>query len=233
MAKRSYTYEERQSVLSTIQAAEEDPELSRLTKRRIRHIAAGSRHPPSERTIFNWEHEAITKEDYQVRLSKRGRKSKLSADERHLLVGYACFRRMSLMPVSHHDLEDFTSSHLSETPSQPTLSRIMKEYGFSSQRSLTRESRMTSTLVVDDAMDFLETVRSYNFPPDRILCMDETGLWSNVVEPRTYHFKNGYAVSDSSLSTDFPFLLPHSTSPFFDHRTIPILFMPSLLILQG
>jgi hypothetical protein len=41
--------------------------------------------------------------------------------------------------------------------------------------------------VVDDSIAFLEEVRSYKYSLDRIIVMDETGLWSNVVAPRTLH----------------------------------------------
>jgi hypothetical protein len=66
----------------------------------------------------------------------------------------------------------------------------MSENGFSSQQAMTRSSRVTTEEVVDDAISALEEIRSYNFPPHRIICMDETGLWSNVTQPRTYHFKH-------------------------------------------
>lgn len=49
---------------------------------------------------------------------------------------------------------------------------------------------MTSEEVVDDAISAIEEIRSYDFPPHRIIAMDETGLWSNVAKPKTYHFKN-------------------------------------------
>lgn len=52
---------------------------------------------------------------------------------------------------------------------------------------------MTTQKVVDDAITFLKEVRSYKYSLDRILIMDETGLWSNVAAPRTLHFINGSA----------------------------------------
>lgn len=66
----------------------------------------------------------------------------------------------------------------------------MKENGFSSQKTLSRNSRMVHSEVVDDAIEALQQIHSFNFPPERIIAMDETGLWSNVSAPRTYHYKN-------------------------------------------
>lgn len=59
---------------------------------------------------------------------------------------------------------------------------------------------MTSEEVVNDALDCIEEIRSYNFPPHRIICMDETGLWSNVTKPKTYHFKNWCDISQNLLT---------------------------------
>ena len=50
---------------------------------------------------------------------------------------------------------------------------------------------MTTQKIVDDSIAFLETVRQYNYSSDRIIVMDETGLWSNVAAPRTYSFVGG------------------------------------------
>ena len=66
----------------------------------------------------------------------------------------------------------------------------MNEYGFSSQKAMSRSSRMVTEEVVDGAISSIEEIRSYGFEPDQLLFMDETGLWSNVREPRTYHYRN-------------------------------------------
>jgi hypothetical protein len=69
----------------------------------------------------------------------------------------------------------------------------MMANGFSSQKVMSRSSRMVSPETVDDALSFIEEIRGYDFPPHRLLFMDETGLWSNVTAPKTYHFTNWYA----------------------------------------
>ena len=56
---------------------------------------------------------------------------------------------------------------------------------------------MISPEVVDDALSLIEEIRSYNFPPHRIISMDETGVWSNGTQRLTFHFKN-WCVNDLS-----------------------------------
>ena len=96
------------------------------------------------------------------------------------------------MAVSLQHLHDFAATHLNVDLSTSTISLYLQSAGFSSQRSLKRNSRMTTQKVVDDSIAFLGVVRSYAYSSDRIIIMDETGLWSNVVQPRTFHFRGGY-----------------------------------------
>ena len=124
------------------------------------------------------------------REERRGRERALSEDEEKLLVGFAIATRTSHRPLSLADLSNFCTSYLSTSPSYSTLSRIMNGYGFTSQKAMDRNSRMVSEGGVEDALSFILEIRSYNFPPNRLIFMDETGLWSNVAAPRTYHYKN-------------------------------------------
>ena len=157
----------------------------------------------------------------------------LSEDQLSLLVGFACFMRNSLKPLHRNDLQQFCISHLGKTPSLPTISRIMTESGFSFQKSMTRNSRMVSEEVVEDALDAILELRSYEFAPDQLLFMDETGLWSNVSAPKTYHFANWYFIPRlpfltaflpthlaTSEPTGFPFLLSRH-SQFTSSAQIP------------
>ncbi len=52
---------------------------------------------------------------------------------------------------------------------------------------------MTDLDVANEAVEFLLSLRARRLRPDQILFMDETGLWSNAVERRTYNFVNLYA----------------------------------------
>jgi len=88
------------------------------------------------------------------------------------------------------DLLNFSKFYLGIVASNTTISGIMKNHGLSSQKSRERNSRMVSEEVVQAAIEAIEEIRGYEFPPHRILCMDETGVWSNAVNPRTYNFVN-------------------------------------------
>jgi transposase len=195
--KRSYTFAEKQHVLSALKRLEEDPATSHLTSARRIQLAAGADHPPSRAAIYRWKSEALTEAQHNARLQRRGRSSKLTDEQKQLMCGFACYLRHSQETVSLQRLRDFSSAHLGETLANSTISDLMHSWGFSSQRAMKRESRLTTQKVVDDAIDLLTTVRSFGYSLDCIIVMDETGLWSNVVAPNTYHFRNGYTIAIS------------------------------------
>jgi len=146
----------------------------------------------SRAQIFRWLKSDLSDDAVEQHEEGRGASPVLSEDETSLLVGFACYLRSTQKPVDSKILSQFCTSHLSKTPSQPTISRIMQRFGFSSQKTMTRNSRMVSEEVVEDALDAILELRSYEFSPDQLLFMDETGLWSNVSQPQTYHFANWY-----------------------------------------
>jgi len=150
-------------------------------------IAAGG---ASRRQIYSWLKSDLSEEAGDAVEETRGRPRALGEDQENLLVGFAVSSRSSLQLVSLAILKQFCHSYFNMTLSLPTLSRIMSNHDLSSQRTMSRNSRMVSEEVVEDALSAIEEIRSYNYPPHRILCMDETGLWSNVSAPKTYHFKN-------------------------------------------
>lgn len=213
--KRSYSYAEKQHVLSVLKGLEENPITANLKSTQKLEIASGSDHPPSTATIYRWKKEALTEDEHVARLKRRGRCPKLTDEQNQLLCGFACFLRQSHETVSLQRLRDFCSTHLAVTLSSSAISKRMKEWGFSSQRAMKRESRMVSQKVVDDAIDLVSTVRGYQYPPSRILVMDETGLWSNQVAPYTYHFRNGYAIHLFSFSSFFRFFYIFPSRPLF------------------
>ena len=147
-------------------------------------VAAGG---ASKTQIYEWLKADLTS-DHE--LETRGASPLLNEDLEMLLVGFTISMRSSFQPVTLATLTPFCQSHFNISPSLPTLSRIMSKHGFSSQKAMARNSRMVSQEVVEDALSFIEEIRSYAFPPHRVICMDETGLWSNVTTPKTYHFKN-------------------------------------------
>jgi transposase len=163
-----------------------------LTKEEVMKIARTAAGGASQRAIYRWLKEDFSPEAVGGRPERRGAKKSLSEDQRALLVGFAISTRSLMEPVTLTTLEHFCRCHFTVTPSIPTLSRMMTEFGFSSQKAMSRASRMVSLEVVDAALSTIEEIRSYDFAPDQLLFMDETGLWSNVRELRTYHFRNWY-----------------------------------------
>jgi hypothetical protein len=162
-------------------------------------LASAAAGGASDRSIYAWLKEDLSIESEENIIEARGRPSILTEDQEKLTIGYAAYTRSCLEPLSLKSIIKFTKSYLGVTLSNATISRIMKYYGFSSQQTMARNSRMTGEEVVEDAIDFIEEVRSYKMPPEKILAMDETGLWSNVTKPRTYHFKNWYVFLSNGL----------------------------------
>lgn len=164
--------------------------------RELSSVAAGG---ASESQIYEWLQQDLSIDAQEHRAERRGSAPLLSQTQVSLLLGFACSLRSSLRPVFLNTLKQFCHSHLSKTPSLSTLSRIMTEHGFSSQKAMSRNSRMVDPMTLDDALSAIEEIRSYGYPPDQMLFMDETGLWSNVTAPRTYHFAGWYMISPLSF----------------------------------
>jgi hypothetical protein len=122
---------------------------------------------------------------------------KYSDEQNALMVGYAVDRRVNLLSVARDNIIDFAKDYLGINPRSQYISVLMKRNGLTLQKSRGRSVRMVSEEVVADAILVILEVRQYGFPPHRVLVMDETGLWSNVVQPHTYHFKNWF-VTDYS-----------------------------------
>lgn len=155
-------------------------------------VAAGG---ASRRRIRVWMQSDLSEEAQDRRRESRGRPRALTDEQECLLVGFAVSNRINLKPVSLSTLSRFCLSYLGEEPALSTLSSIMSAHNFSSQRTMSRNTRMVSPDVVEDALSAIEEIRSYDFPPHRVIVMDETGLWSNVTKAKTYHFKNWYVIS--------------------------------------
>ena len=167
---------------------------------RIASIAAGGVTP---RQIYNWLNEDLTDEGQARKNSQKGPQPLLSDDQELLVVGFTISCRLSLAPVTLSSLSDFCKSYLNLEVSNSTLSRIMNRHGFSNQKVLGRNSRMVDEQVVEDALAAIVEIRSYNLPPELIISMDETGLWSNVTNPRTYHFKSWCDIIEFLISCLF------------------------------
>jgi hypothetical protein len=154
----------------------------------------------SNDTIRRWlesnidEDPAIAEEEERERLANRGAKPKFEDDFKALLVGHAIHRRLSLHAVGAQNLIDFARGVFGIEIAQQRISEILLEYGFTSQLSMGRNSRMTDGKVAEECVGFILEVREDRKTFSLLLVMDETGLWSNVVARLTYHFRNLYEI---------------------------------------
>ena len=149
----------------------------------------------SERSIRNWMKEDLSQEHINERKSHAGRPRMMSDDQEHILIGYFVHRRTNLLSVNRNVLVQFAAVYINLSIQSQRISEFLQRNNISLQTSRQRGSRRVSLKVVDDAVNFVRDLRAMNYPPDRILIMDQTGLWSNVQNPRTYHFANWFATS--------------------------------------
>lgn len=167
----------------------------------------------TRRQIFHWLREDLSDEAFQARLARLGSQPMFTEDQVGLVVGFACCTRSNLRTLSADTIKNFCFAHLGKKPSSSTVSRILNEHGFTSQKALTRNSRMVSEDVVDDAIGFLSELREHGYAEDQILFMDETGLWSHVKAARTYHFKSWCVIPIFFIFRHFRLLpIPHTVS---------------------
>lgn len=194
--KSSYSDGERLAAVRIIVQSKEWGEIQAHKRQRITprlmSLARTASGGASDDTIRNWLRTDINPEKSKERLSKRGRKKKLAEDFIAVLVGFAVDRRLALKAVNAQDLIDFARGYFNITISKQRISEILESYGFSSQLSMERNSRMTDEQVAMDSLDFILRLRQERKKIKRLLVMDETGLWSNVVQRLTYHFINWY-----------------------------------------
>lgn len=144
----------------------------------------------SNDTIHRWIFNDISPSAEKERLSHRGSKPLFPEDMIKLAVGYAVDLRLDLQAVDRAKIVDFVHGFCGIKAQPQRVSEWLLDHGFSSQMSMPRSSRMTSLEVAEEAVEFLLSLRRRKLEPNQILFMDETGLWSNVVERRTYNSRN-------------------------------------------
>jgi hypothetical protein len=218
--KNSYTFEERQAALRIIYASEDWAEMCAGKRRRLTpttmSLARTASGGASNDALHRWLIEDNSPENIAERLSRRGRKPSYSEDFKDIVVGYAISRRLDNKPVSAEDLMNFALGCFNISLRSQRVSEIMRDYGLSSQLSVPRNSRMVDYQVAEDCVKFILELRALLKLFPNLLFMDETGLWSNVVQRRTYHFSNQYEILSSSSLTRF------SHSRHFDMHPFPL-----------
>jgi hypothetical protein len=192
----SYSDGERLAALRIVTESEEWAEIQAHKRQRISpqlmSLARTASGGATSDTIRNWLNTDNNKNTIKERLSRRGRKKKLSEDLLAVIVGFAVDLRLNLKAVNAQHLIDFAHGYFNRNIEKQRISEIMESFGFSSQLSMERNSRMTDEAVAMDSLDFILQLRKDRKQFKRLLVMDETGLWSNVVQRLTYHFVNWY-----------------------------------------
>jgi len=167
---------------------------------------------PSARTLRRRRSMDMSPEVVRERLSRRGRRVVWTFSRVKLTVDWVVRRRLSYKPVSGEHIAQFTSTLFGRKMSKSKASTIMKQAGFSSQKSTVRNARQVSEAVKTDAVNTLRAIHAMNLQPSQILVMDETGVWSNTVAPRTYNPSGRYDRAKFLCHTVFP--LAHRTCNF-------------------
>jgi hypothetical protein len=198
----SYSNDIKQATVGYLQSTDPFREIQDGSRRRlspeVMNIARQMSHGAHRSTISLWMNTDIDLASEKKRLRKRGCKG-TNPDLVKLAIGYAIHRRELLKKVSGSDIIDFVYACSGYKPTHQTISNWLKKHDFSTQLSVTRSSRLTTPTVAVEALEFIFELRERNLQPRQILVMDETGLWSNIVERRTYHFINLYEITNFLL----------------------------------
>jgi hypothetical protein len=160
-------------------------------------LASAAAGGASKRSINRWENVKLSDEAVDDRLSRRGRHKLVSEEKDMLMVGFFIDCRLNFLSVSREKVIAFAKDYLGVTPRPQYISELLAKHGITLQTAKARSSRLTDEKVVDDAIATLLEIRALGFEPDCIIILDETGLWSNVYDPRTYHFKNWCAGAET------------------------------------
>jgi hypothetical protein len=134
----------------------------------------------------------MSKRAVDARLHRRGRAPTLSDAQEKLLIGHLIHHRLELKAVERRTLTQFAHGYLGMKLRHQYISDLLKRYHLSLQRSLPRASRMVDEEVVEGAMKIIRELRAERWNPKAILVMDETGIWSNTLPKKTFHFINWF-----------------------------------------
>lgn len=206
--KQSYSNAIKQATVRLIHASPEWAEIQSDTRTRLspglmeqaRAVSGGA----SNDSIRRWLTSDISEESEKHRLSLRGREAAHSEDFLSLAVGYAIHRRLELLPLSAQDIIDWARGFFNVNLRHQFVSELLTRHGLSSQLAMARNSRMVDPQVAEDCVAFILELRQARKFFRRLLVMDETGLWSNTIQRKTYHFRHQYEILIFPICTHFP-----------------------------
>lgn len=184
--KRSYNSDEVRATVRAYKAAKKfvnDHPSSTLSPIEIAQETSGG---ASKRQIERWIKMDNSDAARRNRLRHRGKKVKIKIEFQWLAIGHVLHRRSRLLVVHRDHVVEFLLNHLHLKVHREYVSKLLNKFGISVQRVLPRETRMTDEKVVDDAIELIAEIRREGWKPHNTYIMDETGLWSNVVDSYTY-----------------------------------------------
>lgn len=223
---RSYSSDTKAAAVAFVKGTPEWAQIQSGVRERLSHFVMSQAQAlsggASEDAIHRWLLEDISPSAEKERLSHRGATPVFAEDFIKLAVGFAVDMRLDLQAVSRQAILDFVHGFCGITPQPQKVSEWLAEHGFSSQMALARSSRMTDLEVANEAVEFLLALRARDLDLKQILFMDETGLWSNTVERKTYHFINLYDTHAFLKSTPKspPSPIALIVSAFFVHTSL-------------
>jgi len=144
------------------------------------------RHGIHENTIRRWRKQDMSQEAVVKRLSKRGRKRLLTADQESQIMDFCLQRFSASLPISGEIISNYAKDALDRELSRNYISRMMERNEWSSYRTQKRPGKRLRATYQKEVDDFRE---KYCIPLDiakNYMVMDETGLWNDTVVAKSY-----------------------------------------------
>ena len=191
-----YSYATKQAVPRAYAAQKKRNNRGVSPKRSPDKVAMEFTGVKSRQTIWRWRHTNQSPRAIAERRSRAGRPPALNEIAEFLIIGYALYLRSESQAVPAKILIDFAAAHLKKTINKSQVSKLLQKHGWSSRRSLKRNSRQLDGEVADQSVDFIVELRGLGIDTKNWYVMDEAGIWSNTVPRRAYHPRSGYATLD-------------------------------------
>jgi hypothetical protein len=118
------------------------------------------------------------------RMSHRGRCQVLSHDQKLIIGGWVQFRNNNYEDTTGLDIKDFAKLRFDVDLKPYYISRMMSELGHSPRNPVPITLQVEHGL--DDATAFLQGVHDRHLPPARIVAVDKTGFWDDILHVK--HF---------------------------------------------
>lgn len=143
----------------------------------------------NERTIHRWKNSDIYMIPRAPR-NKRGRRRKISSAIEDELMTWVKVRNESWESCTGDDIIAYVQHRFGLQLSRNYVSFLMRRNGYHSRRTQKRPAQRADPMYGQIVEDF-RTENSHWTGFSRVFVMDETGLWNDSVQPRSYAPTNG------------------------------------------